>query len=65
MKARLTEKYFSEIYSKYNNKIYNLAYCMTGNEEKAKDITQEAFIKVLNNYNQYKVLAAYQRDFMR
>jgi RNA polymerase sigma-70 factor (ECF subfamily) len=53
-KECLAEHYFTDIYSRYSNKIYNLAYRMTGNEEVAEDITQDTFIKVFNNYNTFR-----------
>jgi RNA polymerase sigma factor (sigma-70 family) len=52
--GHLTEEYFTDIYLKYSNKIYNLAYRMTYNEEAAEDITQETFIKVLDNYDKFR-----------
>lgn len=36
----------SYLYSEYSEKVYNLAYRMTGDEELSHDITQETFIKV-------------------
>jgi RNA polymerase sigma factor (sigma-70 family) len=50
----IPEEYFNSIYKTYSDKIYNLAYRMTGNEEIAEDITQETFIKVFNNYNKFR-----------
>jgi len=50
----LAEDYFNSIYKTYSDKIYNLAYRMTGNNEIAEDITQETFIKVYNNYNKFR-----------
>ncbi len=44
---------FAKLVDKYHRKVYNLAYRLVGDPEKAKDIAQEAFIKV------YKALASY------
>ena len=49
---------FAQLVDKYNRRVFNLAYRLTSNPEKARDISQEAFIKVyrsLANYNpEYK-----------
>lgn len=37
---------FEELVSRYEKKVYNLTYRFTGNPEDAKDLAQEAFIKV-------------------
>ncbi len=42
----VSEKKFTEIYSLCSNKVYNLAYKMTGDRDISNDITQEAFIKI-------------------
>lgn len=38
---------FDEIYEKHRDFIYNFAYKLSKNEHDAKDVTQEAFIKIL------------------
>jgi len=40
---------FDDIYAAYGERILNLAYRMSGNEETARDLTQEIFIKVYQN----------------
>lgn len=45
---------FDEVYKLYGKKIINLAYKMTSNEETARDLTQDIFIKVYTNFNSYK-----------
>lgn len=42
------------LYSKYADKIYNLAFQMTGDEELSKDILQETFIRVFENINTFR-----------
>lgn len=44
---------FAELVDRYNRKVYNLAYRLTSNPEKAKDIAQEAFIKVYRSLDKY------------
>jgi RNA polymerase sigma-70 factor (ECF subfamily) len=47
---------FERLIEKYQHVAYNIAYRMVGNEEDAKDITQEAFIKV------FKSIASFRED---
>lgn len=44
---------FAKLVDKYNRRVYNLAYRLTSNPEKAKDIAQEAFIKVYRSLDKY------------
>jgi RNA polymerase sigma-70 factor (ECF subfamily) len=44
---------FAKLVDKYNRRVYNLAYRLTSNPEKAKDIAQEAFIKVYRSLERY------------
>jgi RNA polymerase sigma-70 factor (ECF subfamily) len=44
---------FAELVDRYNRRVYNLAYRLTGNAEKAKDIAQEAFIRVYRALDKY------------
>lgn len=44
---------FAELVEKYGRRVYNLAYRLTSNAEKAKDIAQEAFIKVYKSLDKY------------
>ncbi len=49
------QKYsFEELYQQYGNKILNLAFHMTGDEESARDLTQEIFIKIYENLAQFR-----------
>lgn len=47
---------FERLIEKYQQVAYNIAYRMVGNEEDAKDITQEAFIKV------FKSIVSFRED---
>jgi len=44
---------FAKLVDKYNRRVYNLAYRLTSNPEKAKDISQEAFIKIYRSLERY------------
>ena len=44
---------FAQLVDKYNRRVYNLAYRLTSNPEKAKDISQEAFIKIYRSLERY------------
>lgn len=45
---------FERLIEKYQHVAYNIAYRMVGNEEDAKDITQEAFIKVFKSITSFR-----------
>jgi RNA polymerase sigma factor (sigma-70 family) len=45
---------FSLLFHKYGEKIYNLAYRMTGNEEDASDITQGTFLQVYRHIDSFR-----------
>ena len=44
---------FAQLVDKYNRKVYNLAYRLTSNPERAKDIAQDAFIKAYRSLDKY------------
>ena len=50
---KLQEKHetpvFEEVYEAYAERILNLAYRFTGNEDTARDLTQEVFLRVYEN----------------
>ena len=50
---KLSYDLFIEIYSSYYSQIFNFVYKMTGNKNDAEDITQETFIQVYKNYNNF------------
>ncbi len=45
---------FEELVNLYEKKVYNLAYRMTGNAEDARDITQDAFIKIYSSLSSFR-----------
>jgi RNA polymerase sigma-70 factor (ECF subfamily) len=45
---------FEEIYEAYADRVLNLAYRMTGNEDTARDLTQEIFIKVYEHLESFE-----------
>lgn len=45
---------FEELVSRYQNKVYALAYRYMGNEEDAYDMTQEAFLKAFRSLRTFK-----------
>lgn len=45
---------FSDLYSAYGRRVFNLAYRMTGSREDAADITQETFIQVFRNIDTFR-----------
>ncbi len=44
---------FAQLVDKYNRRVYNMAYRLTSNPEKAKDIAQDAFIKIYKSLDRY------------
>jgi RNA polymerase sigma-70 factor, ECF subfamily len=44
---------FAELVERYGRRVYNLAFRLTSNAEKSKDIAQEAFIKVYRSLDKY------------
>ena len=45
---------FEVLVLNYMNKIYNIAFGLVGNNEDAKDVVQETFIKVFKNIHTFK-----------
>ena len=46
-------KAFESLIDKYQKKIFNIVYRMTGNDDDAEDITQSVFIKVYEKLNSF------------
>ena len=44
---------FAELVEKYKKQVFNVAYRMTSDAEVAMDISQEAFVKIYKNLEQY------------
>lgn len=47
-------KAFEELMSKYEEKVYSIAYRMTGNREDAEEILQETFLSVYKSLGRFK-----------
>ncbi|WP_130615108.1 RNA polymerase sigma factor SigW [Cohnella abietis] len=47
------QRSFAEIVEMYKDKLYHLAYRMTGNRQEAEDVVQEAFLRVYKNLDRY------------
>ena len=45
---------FEELVLEHQNKVYSLALRMTGNEEDARDMAQEAFLKAYSNLSNFR-----------
>ncbi len=45
---------FDELVLKYQDRLYNLAYRLLGDEQEAKDMTQEAFIRVYTHVGTFR-----------
>lgn len=50
---------FSTIVERYEQKVYSLAYRLTGDYDDASDLAQDAFIKVYRNLSQFRGQAAF------
>ncbi len=44
---------FAEMVSLYKDKLYHLAYRMTGNRQEAEDVVQDTFLRVFKNLDSY------------
>ncbi|MBW5448205.1 RNA polymerase sigma factor SigW [Cohnella sp. CFH 77786] len=47
------QRAFAEIVSLYKDKLYHLAYRMTGNRQEAEDVVQDTFLRVFKNLERY------------
>jgi RNA polymerase sigma-70 factor (ECF subfamily) len=45
---------FDEIYHKYGTRVLNLAFRFVGDEETARDLTQDVFIKIYQNLDNFR-----------
>ncbi len=50
---------FEQLIKTYNRYVYNIAYRMMGNEEDAKDMSQEALIKAYRNIKTFKMESSF------
>lgn len=53
--ARQTPDAFAELVARYQDRIYNYAYRMTGSREDAQDLAQETFIRVYTHLDRFRV----------
>ncbi len=49
-----SEKAYRELIRRYERPVFSLVYRLVRDREKAEDLSQETFIKVLNNIDRYK-----------
>ncbi|MFH1505304.1 MAG: sigma-70 family RNA polymerase sigma factor [Candidatus Omnitrophota bacterium] len=56
---------FDELVNRYKEKAFGLAFHIVGNTEEAKDISQEAFIRVYKNIRSFKVNSSFFTWFYR
>jgi RNA polymerase sigma-70 factor (ECF subfamily) len=47
------QRAFAEIVDMYKDKLFHLAYRMTGNRQEAEDVVQEAFLRVYKSLDRY------------
>ena len=50
---------FEKLIVKYNRYVYNIAFRMMGNEEDAKDMSQETLIKAFKAISQFKMESSF------
>ncbi|HID57207.1 TPA: sigma-70 family RNA polymerase sigma factor [Candidatus Poribacteria bacterium] len=48
------EEAFEQIFYRYQKKVYNVAYRMTGNRETAEDMTQEVFLRLFQKIRKFR-----------
>ncbi|GMN08419.1 RNA polymerase sigma factor [Croceitalea sp. MTPC5] len=46
--------FFSKLYDRYSRKVYNKCYSFSRNEEEAKDLTQEVFLKLYTKLSTFQ-----------
>ena len=56
---------FEKLIVKYNRYVYNIAFRMMGNEEDAKDMSQETLIKAFKAIRQFKMEANFSTWLFR
>lgn len=47
------DRAFNEVYSRFEDMVYNLAYRLSGNREEAADLTQEIFLRVFRHLGSF------------
>lgn len=53
------ESAFAELVSRYEHKVYSLAFRMTGNHDDAQDLAQDVFVKVYHSLNRFRGEASF------
>jgi len=57
--AQKDEKAFRQIFERYQNRVFNLAYRYTGSYPDAEEITQDVFLKVYKNAVSFRYQSAF------
>lgn len=50
---------FNKLYDRYSSRVYNYCLAFTGNQDDARDCTQEIFIKVFKSINSFRLDASF------
>ncbi len=45
---------FDEVATRYGNQVYSMAYRLTGDEDEARDLAQDVFVRVYRNLDKYE-----------
>lgn len=54
-----TEEAFRALVEEHSRKVFRLAYRVTGNEQDAEDVVQEAFLKAYNHFGRFDSRASF------